>query len=250
MTVSPAPRTARRTPSSAARSSGSAKPALIVASASAVVALQVRGPGRIQLCEPRRGERLRRSEQQADRRRVRSGRTRQRRDGTSTGGVRMPPSAIPSALRRTWGVAPGATSIGARWPAPGRSVSQVVSARSAALATMCMGPLLIGTPQSMYSALGADEVGVGVRGAGDLPEPEAVGVGLARRVGVEDARHVGLGLDVEHGRVLIGAEDRRRAADRAGDVGVLARRDERSPTAPRLCTKKPSKAWVSGCTPL
>ena len=72
---------------------------------------------------------------------------------------------------------------------------------------------------------------VGVRGAGDLPEPEAIAVGLAGDVRVEDARHVGLGLDVEHGRVLVGAEGRGTGADRAGDVRGLARPDERQSAA-------------------
>ena len=45
---------------------------------------------------------------------------------------------------------------------------------------------------------GPEQMRVGVGGAGDLPEPEPVAVGLARRDRVEHARDVGLGLDVEH----------------------------------------------------
>jgi hypothetical protein len=60
-----------------------------------------------------------------------------------------------------------------------------------------------------------------MRHARDFPQPELVSVGLADRIGIENARDVGLGLDVEHGRVFIGAEDRGGAAQRAGDVGVL-----------------------------
>ena len=124
------------------------------------------------------------------------------------------------------GVAPGATSMrGATTGALPVSI-HVESARSAALATTCVGPLLMGTPQSMDCDARADEVRVGVRGAGDLPEPEVIGVGLARRVRVEDARDVGLGLDVEHGRVLVGAEDRRCPAERSRDVGGRVRRDD------------------------
>ena len=66
--------------------------------------------------------------------------------------------------------------------------SQVVERVQAALATMCIGPLLIGTPQSMCFALAPDQMDVGVRGPGDLPEPEVLGVRLARGVGVEHAR--------------------------------------------------------------
>ena len=68
---------------------------------------------------------------------------------------------------------------------------------------------------------------VGVRSARDLPQAERVRVGLASRVRIEDARDVGLGLDVHDRCGLIGAEDRRRAADRVLDSCVLARRRER-----------------------
>ena len=74
-----------------------------------------------------------------------------------------------------------------------------------------------------------DQVGIGVRGSGDLPEPELVGVGLTGGDRVQDAHHVTLGLYVEHRRGLIGAEDRRRARDRAGNVGRCVPGHEREP---------------------
>src|SRR5262249_22130851 len=60
--------------------------------------------------------------------------------GTSTGGVRMPPSAMPSAVRLITGVTlPGVTSIRGAIFGGGPSTSHVVSARKAALATRCIG---------------------------------------------------------------------------------------------------------------
>ncbi len=93
-------------------------------------------------------------------------------------------------------------------------------------------------------------MGVGVRGSGHLPEPEVIAVGLSGGVGVENAPDVGLGLDVENGRALVGAEYRRRAADGSDDACIWPGPTRGSPDAPRLWTKKPSKACASGCTPL
>ena len=66
-----------------------------------------------------------------------------------------------------------------------------------------------------------------MRGAGDLPQPEAIVVGLAGHVRAEDAGDVTFGLEVEHGRGLVVPERRRpTAADGAGEVGRFARADE------------------------
>ena len=66
-------------------------------------------------------------------------------------------------------------------------------------------------------------------GAGHLPQPERVAVVLTGAVRPEHARDVGLRLHVHHRRVDVGAEDARRAAERTGDVGGLARPDDRQP---------------------
>ncbi len=62
----------------------------------------------------------------------------------------------------------------------------------------------------------ADLLLVGVRGAGHLPQPQVVVVGLAGRVVAEDPQHVGLGLDQQRRHVGVGP-DGRGLTDEAGD---------------------------------
>ncbi len=62
---------------------------------------------------------------------------------------------------------------------------------------------------------------VDVGGAGDLPQPEAVAVGLAGAVGVDDARiEVGLALELDDRDGRVGPQDRRRPEDGIGQAGA------------------------------
>jgi hypothetical protein len=162
----------------------------------------------------------------------------------------MPPRAIPSALRTTVGVPP--TSVTSMRGAVAGAVTVVihdVSARRAAFATMCIGPLLIGTPQSSALAFGP------TRCASACAVPATSHSRKCPLSGCRAAYELrmlatSVSVWMSSTGVLIGAEDGRRTADRSGDVRRTARRDERQPDRARLCTKKPSKACARGCTPL
>ena len=60
-----------------------------------------------------------------------------------------------------------------------------------------------------------------MRRPGNFPQPESIGVRLTGCVGVKDAQHVGLGLHVHDWHILVGAKDRRTAADGISDTSVL-----------------------------
>ncbi len=70
----------------------------------------------------------------------------------------------------------------------------------------------------------AHEAPVGMGGAGDLPQPEGLGVRLTGARGPQHADHVVLGLQDEDRGLAVGAQDRRSAPERGGDVRGLARR--------------------------
>ena len=76
-------------------------------------------------------------------------------------------------------------------------------------------------------------------------------VGLAGRERAEDAGHVGLGLDVDHRHVGVGAEDRRRRR-RSSRRCRPARPARRAAARPRRgCARRSRRTpRVSGCTPL
>ena len=100
--------------------------------------------------------------------------------------------------------------------------------RSAAFATTCSGPLLIGTPQSTISASVPTRWRSACAVPATSPEPERVGVRLAHGRRAQDPDDVALGLQLDGGSVEVVAQDRAHgAADRAGEVGVLAGSDER-----------------------
>ena len=128
----------------------------------------------------------------------------QRATGTSTGGVRTPPSAMPSASRAIAGGRVGGHLEAGRLAAACPSRTQVSSARNAAFATTCERAVVDRRRRSRCLGASRRPGGVGVGGAGDLPQPEAVAVGLAGARRVEDAGDVALGLEVEDGRVEVG----------------------------------------------
>ena len=64
-------------------------------------------------------------------------------------------------------------------------------------------------------------------GASHLPHPQAVGVGLAGGVVVQDAEHIGLGLHDDRRHVEVGAQQGGRAEDGRGDVDAAIGRAER-----------------------
>ena len=73
--------------------------------------------------------------------------------GTSTGGVRMPPMAMPSASRSIWGFGPDETAKRGAWGGAWPVRTHVTRSARAALAMRFVGPLLIGTPQWMSLAV-------------------------------------------------------------------------------------------------
>ena len=87
----------------------------------------------------------------------------------------------------------------------------------------------MGSAHPSVSARLADLEHVGVGGAGDLPQPEAVVVGLAGLEVAEQADDVGLGLHHDHRRAAVGADGGGVAAEDGGDARRprRARRGER-----------------------
>ncbi len=159
--------------------------------------------------------------------------------GTSTGGVRIPPSAMPSASRRTAGGAPSVSSSrGARVGRPTRPDPGLERRASAALATTCIGPSLIGAPQSTASAVAPMRCASACAVPATSQRRRYVGVRLADRGGREDPGHVALGLEVEDRDVGVGAEDRRGAADAAREVSGLARARRAAGSSHRGCARR------------
>src|SRR4051794_9936227 len=74
--------------------------------------------------------------------------------GASTGGVRTPPSGMPSASRRISRVAPAVVANRGALAGASPVRTHVSRLRSAALATTWSAPLLIGAPHPTDSATG------------------------------------------------------------------------------------------------
>ena len=146
--------------------------------------------------------------------------------GTSTSGVRIPPSTMPSASRASCGVAP---SVVSKRGALGGGVP--VRTHSSSVCNAGLGDELHRAVVHRQPAVdrrrdAAEQARVGVRGAGHLPEAEMRVVGLARLQRLEQTG-VALGLDVEDLGVLVGAEDRRCGAERPLEADGFARLGQR-----------------------
>ena len=189
----------------ASRSSASTKPASIGGVGGGLELLEVGVERVVALGEARRVDGRGGPEQQADdgpaggrlaasgpmsaRRRAACGRRRPRcRGRRARSGHRR--------RRRPRAARPSGGAVAARGP--------VARARSAALTTTCWGPSLIGAAQPSDVGARAEHVGVGVGGAGDLPEPDASVSGWRASTSSRKPSDVGLGLDDEHRHVEVG----------------------------------------------
>ena len=136
--------------------------------------------------------------------------------GTSTAGVRTPPMTLPcaSSANVAGSVLDSLNGGGLGGGVPlSTHLSKAVKPAST---TLCCGPLFTGVVQPRMLARGADEVGVGVGRAGDLPGTDLVGVGLLGR-GIAQLNEVGLGFGHEDRDLQVGAD--------AQVVRAAARRD-------------------------
>ena len=188
--------------SSAARSSGSAKPALIVASASASYRWRYSARDGYSCARRAAANGFVEPSSRQIVERFGPGAPESAATGTSTGGVRMPPSAIPSGRAGSSASCPRSRRNGAMTealPVVGQTVSAQRHSRDDVHRAVVDRHAAIDGLR-----VRADEMRVGVRGAGDLPEAEPIAVGLTRRVRVEDAGDVGLGLDVSTGASRFG----------------------------------------------